>query len=278
MTTTQSDTTPPTFRLACILVGVIAGLTGMVMLIAPDPASTDRYFSWGIKPAPVAALVGGFYLASAVVFTLVAVRDRWSEARALAIGVFGLCLPTLVATAIDTELFDFSRFQAIAWVVLFVGAPIAFAYYLRAAAGRAGAQPGPALPVAGRVAFAVLAVVYAGLAAALVIDPTVFDGVAPFTLARLSGRFVGAWAAFLAVVAAVAALRGRARESLLPALALVLWPLAGVAPALRVPADFAATGRTGYLVFLLVLAALGGAALLTALHTVTGSQTRSAAP
>lgn len=257
---------PPTFRLACGLGALVAGLTGVVMLVSPDPASTDRYFSWGIRPAPLAAVVGGFYLASAVVFAVAAVRGRWCEARALAFGVIGFCLPTLVATAIDAQLFDFTRWQAIAWVVLFALAPLLFGWYLRAGAGRG--DDGARLPITSRAAFVVLAVVYGVLAAVLLIGPTLLEGLAPFTTARLSGRFLGSWATFLAVLAVVAAWRARAREALLPGLALVLWPVAAVAPVLRVPADLAPAASSPYLVVLALLGFLGAVALYGALSVL----------
>ncbi len=87
---------------------------------------------------------------------------------------------------------------------------------------------------------------------------------APFDLARLSGRFVGAWAAFLASIAIYTAIRRRAAEAWLAGLVLTLWPLLALATALRVPAELAADRRVGYLLTLLLLAVLGASALALA--------------
>lgn len=210
-TDTTPDAAPLLFRASAVVVGLVAGVAGAVMVIAPDPESTIRYFSWGIRPAPVTALVGAFYLASAVVFLLVAARNRWSEARPLCYGVLGLTLPTLYATALDTGLFDFSRIQAIAWPILFVASPIVFGTILYRQRGKLGDGGAPLTPVA-RVLFGLLGAGYAVLAVALLVDPGLLNPGVPFEPARLSGRYVGAWAAFLAVLAIFAAVRNRARR------------------------------------------------------------------
>ena len=78
-----------------VIVVVAAGASGAALLIAPG--ETDRYFSWTLRPPAAAALIGGFYLASAVVFA-VALALPWSQVRTLVVGVYGLAVPTLVLT------------------------------------------------------------------------------------------------------------------------------------------------------------------------------------
>ncbi len=128
-----------------------------------------------------------------------------------------------------------------------------------ASRGKVG-DDGPPLSTIARVAFGVLRVVYAVLAALLVINPGLLDPVVPFELARLSGRFIGSWATFLAVLAIFAAVRNKSREAWIPGLALTLWPLAGLAAALRTSGEMAADRRIGYLAALLVLLVLGAIA------------------
>lgn len=69
------------------IVVVAAGASGVSLLAWPG--STDRYFSWTLNPPAAAALIGGFYLASAVVFGWALTRP-WREAKALLVGVLGL--------------------------------------------------------------------------------------------------------------------------------------------------------------------------------------------
>jgi hypothetical protein len=51
-------------------------------------------------------------------------------APALAAAVLAFTVPTLVATYLHRDIFDFSRLMAIAWVVLFIASPITFALLL----------------------------------------------------------------------------------------------------------------------------------------------------
>jgi hypothetical protein len=259
----RQDSVPLHCRLAFGLVSAVAGVVGVIMLVAPDPASTAQYFSWGIRPAPVAALVGGCYLASAAVFAVVALRNRWEEARMLCVAALGLTVPTLLATTVDTGLFDFTRFAALAWPLLFLGAPIYFGFVLYRGRNRSGPES-PPLSTAAWWLFVALGAAYAVLALLLLVEPTLLGGVTPFELARLSGRFVGSWAAFLAAIAIYTAVRRRAAEAWLAGTVLTLWPLLALATPLRVSAEFAADRRVGYLSTLLLLAVLGAVALAVA--------------
>src|SRR5690606_20867978 len=86
------------------------------------PSGTSEFFSWALGPPPLAALVGGFYLASAVVFA-VAVRLPPDQVRSLLAASLALTLPTLVATPLHLGVFDFGRWQAWGWMALFITAP-----------------------------------------------------------------------------------------------------------------------------------------------------------
>ena len=52
------------------------------------------------------------------------------EVRGLAAAVLAFTVPTVVATYLHRDIFDFSRLMAMAWVVLFVASPITFALLL----------------------------------------------------------------------------------------------------------------------------------------------------
>jgi hypothetical protein len=247
------------FRAACIVVAAVAGVAGTVMLVAPE--DTDRYFSWPIGPPPLAALVGGFYLASAATFGLLALRRDWPASRGICFGILAFTLPTLAATVRHRDLFDWDRWQALAWVALFVGSPIAFSSFLYLQRGQRSAGR-HALASSTRAALAVLSAVYAALALGLLFAPgRLEDDVSPFRLPGLSGRFIGAWCAFLAVIALFAAVRDHSHEAAFPMLALVLWPAGGIIAALRSYDDLQPSGRRmAYLVLLAALAVLALAA------------------
>jgi hypothetical protein len=245
------------FRVACFVVTVVAGLAGTVMLITPD--NTDAYFSWPIGPPPLAALVGAFYLASALTFSLIAMKADWPAARGICFGILAFTLPTLAATVRHRDLFEWDRGQALAWIALFAGSPLAFSsflYLLRARAphGREG------LPSSTKAILGLLVVVYGALGLGLLLAPGRLQDGSPFALPGLSGRFLGSWCLFLSVVAGFALVRNRAHEARIPVFALVAWPVAATLAAVRSFDELRSDRRAGYIVLVVALAALAMAA------------------
>jgi hypothetical protein len=184
---------------------VAAGASGVALLAAPG--STDRYFSWTLRPPGAAALIGGFYLASAVVFGWGLTLPR-RQVRALLIGVLGLAVPTLVLTIVHDEVFNFGRWQAVAWIALFVTAPVSASILLRLLAGDEGSDR--ALPRWCRGALIVLGAVLAAVAVLVWVDATRDDVIrfSPVDLVRLTGTYLGAWCSFLALLCLHAAVTG----------------------------------------------------------------------
>jgi len=185
------------------IVVVAAGGSGAALLVAPG--STHRYFSWTLNPPAAAALIGGFYLASSAVFAW-AITRPWRQARALLVGVLGLAVPTLVLSIVHADVFDFGRWQARAWMGLFVTAPVSATLLLVTGPP---VEPGPQAAVRVRALLAVLSAVL--LAAAIVIwaggEPL------PMDLERLTGDYLGAWCTFLALLCGFSALVGGRDEA-----------------------------------------------------------------
>ena len=201
----------------CVLVVIAAGGSAALLLVAPG--STDRYFSWTLRPHAAAAMIGGLYLAAAVVFAW-ALTLPWAQVRPLFVGVLGLTLPTLVLTMIHDHVFDFGRWQAVVWVVLFAGAPVSAVATLFARRREvAGGAPVGAWSRA--VLLAVSAILLA-LAVAVWIDSTRDDvsRAAPVQLIGLTGTYLGAWCSFAATLSAWAALRAHWDDARLPLVAL----------------------------------------------------------
>ena len=120
----RAEPTPTTAvvwaRIGLLAVAVASALTGAALFTFPD--ATRVYFAWELGPPPLAALVGGFYLASAVMFA-VAARLPHEQVRSLLAASLALTLPTLAAIPLHLGSFDFSRWQAWSWVVVFGAAP-----------------------------------------------------------------------------------------------------------------------------------------------------------
>lgn len=236
------------------IVAAVAGFVGVVMLVAPG--ETGDYFSWPIGPEPLARLVGGFYVASALVFGRAAFREDWTGARGLCVGVLALTLPTLAATAEHHDVFDFGRWQAVAWVGLFVASPIAYGTMLWMKRGDV-VDDGPRLSPVSRVALVLLSAGYAALAFVLWFSLEWASEHSPFPVGGMGGRFLGCWAVFLATLAAYAAWRGRWHDARTPVLALIAWPVGGLLAAVVGVDDLQPAGRrVVYLCGLVVVAAV----------------------
>jgi hypothetical protein len=254
----RMTTTPPGQRLllaAAVIVATAAGIVGAIMLIAPS--STGRSFAWPLGPRALAALVGGFYVVSAPVFAYAGRRSA-IEVRGLAAAVLAFTIPTVAATYLHRDIFDFDRLFAVAWVVLFIASPVTFALLLWS--GR-HAQPPPGDPrvhPAARAVLAALAVMFAGLAAWFWITTS---GPVPFEMAPLGARFLAAWLAFFAVLAAWPAVRPTRTEARVPLLALIAYGTGGLLAAAVHPGDLG-PGVVGYLVSLVIVVAIPALVLL----------------
>jgi hypothetical protein len=247
-------------RALFLIVAVVAGIAGVIMLIAP--ASTDRYFSWPIGPPAVAATVGAFYVASALVFGLAATREDWPGSRGLCLGVLALTIPTLVSTVRHHDVFDFGRWQAIAWVTLFAASPLAYGTILFLQRGRVTGA-GDRLRPWVRAALGVLAIGYAALALVVWFALDASSRRAPVGLMALSGRFLGCWAAFLVVLAAFAAIRDRWNEARTPLLALAAWPTAALLAAVTRYGDLDSDRRVAYVIVVVIVLAVSAPMLIS---------------
>jgi hypothetical protein len=231
-------------RAAFLMLVVAAGMVGVALLAVPE--ATGTFFAWGLEPAGLAAFAGGVYVGSAAVYAA-GLRASRHEAQPLVAAASVLSLSVLAATLAHLDVFDFSRLQAWAWLGLF--AAFGITTTVLAFTGPWRREAGPALAWWARGVLGGAAAGLAVAAVALWIDP------AGVSLPPLGGRFAGSWAAMLAVLAAWPAVRGRAAESRLPALALVALPAGAVVAALRTGAD------PRYAAALVLLLAVGAAAL-----------------
>jgi hypothetical protein len=240
---------------AAIVVAAAAGIVGAIMLVAPT--ATGTYFAWALGPPGLAALVGGFYIVSAPVFGYAGTRPA-VEVRGLAAAVLAFTVPTLVATYLHRDIFDFSRLMAVAWVVLFIASPITFALLLWS--GRRAQPPlnDPRLNQAVRAVLGVLAIAFAGLAVSFWITT---DGPVPFEMAPLGARFLAAWLAFFAVLAGWPALRPTLSEGRVALLSLVAYGVGGLLAAAVHPGQLGA-GTLGYLAALVGVVAIAGLTLV----------------
>jgi hypothetical protein len=233
-----------------------AAITGLALVVLPG--STSRFFSWGVAPPPLASLIGGLYLGSAVAFAI-GLFGTWEQGRGLAIASLAFTVPTFVATLAHLEVFDLSRLLAWAWIVVFGVAPFVFVAMLLAEGWRPEARIAAHRPLWARVMLGVLAAAFLAGATSLWWDPVaVGSRLLPFEPAPLGVRFLGSWMATVAVLWAWAAVRPPrdGRVALAGAAMFLLGALVGAA---RTYGQLEPGSRVA---FLLVLAILAGISLL----------------
>src|SRR5205823_3714625 len=139
-----------------------AGVSGVMLLAIP--ARTASFFSWPLSPPELAAIIGASYLVAAAAYGA-ALRSggpagQWRAGRVMLCGIVALSVPILVVTLGDLAIFDFGRWQALAWVILFALFPVAALGALGRGRGapRSGHEPrGPATVLLGGYAAVALA-------------------------------------------------------------------------------------------------------------------------
>ena len=242
-------------QVVCLVLVLAAGVTGVALILLPG--ATAELFSWGLAPRPLASLVGACYVASAVVFAGAVGAPR-RRVRGVMIGALVFATSTVVVTLTHTEVFDFDRLQAVAWIVLFPVFALAVAVVLVAEPDTPVVDAGRRLGTGPRVAAALLAVLLAGGAVMLWRDPLAVDDVLPYALSPMGGRFVGCWLALLAVMAASVVRQSDVADIRLPAVALVTFPTGALIAAARVPTDLdGGWSIAGYFAAIVSVAAVG---------------------
>ena len=207
-----------------------AGVAGLALLVFP--ASTDRFFSWDLTPAPLAALIGGFYLGSSVSFAL-ALSASWRAARGMVAGIVVLATPIFAVSVAHRDVFDFGKVQAWLWMVFFALFPLASAAVLVVQGSQDTLRDGPQLTRWTRTAVGAIGSALFVLAFALLVDPVGASSWWPFDLPRLGGRVLACWLLFLAFLGGWAAVRGRTEDARLPITTIAALSMGACAAVLR---------------------------------------------
>jgi hypothetical protein len=218
------------------LVVVASGFSAIVLLAWPG--STATTFSWTLRPVPAAAVIGGLYLVSAIAFGA-ALTHSWREVRGLWVAVYGLAVPTVVETLLHRHLFTFSRWQALAWLAIFVGTPFAVTWVLarQRRPSTTESTPRPTLTTGRRLGLAGLAIIYGTVGAVALVEPgrQFLSEHGPFAIAGLTGAYLGAWCCFAALLAIWSALAVNGADARFPTTVLALLPVGALVGLTRFP-------------------------------------------
>jgi hypothetical protein len=182
---------------------VLSALAG-VMLVA-IPGSSASFFAWGLGPPPLAAVAGGCFIGAAAAFAYFSSRVPVAGRGLCLLGIV-FAIPTLGYTLINRSVFDFGRWQALLWLVVFAALSLLFVLLPFVGAWRlAGA--GQRLPSWARSVLLVVTVAGVVGAVALWIDPVGSAAWLPFLPPPLGGRFLGVWSMVVAFACLWAAIR-----------------------------------------------------------------------
>ncbi len=230
------------------LLSAVAG----VLLVA-IPGSTASFFAWGLGPPPLAAVAGGFFIGAALAFAVCSTRVDVAGRGLCLLGIV-FAIPTLGYTLINKAVFDFGRWQALLWLVVFAALSLLFVV-LPFVGGWRLAGTGPGLPAWARAVLFLLVVAGAGGAIALWIDPVGSSAWLPFVPPPLGGRFLGVWSMAVAFACLWAAIRPaqEADPFVFTASALLLGAIVGT---LRAFGDLEHGQRFPFLLVLVIALAL----------------------
>jgi hypothetical protein len=252
------------------LLSVFVALTAVATVVLYGfSGSTDRYFSWTIKPDLTAAFLGAGYAAGFVLVVLGLRARTWAQARAAVVTVAVFATLTLVATLLHLDKFHFgaggvvARFAAWFWLGVYVLVPIALAGLIAHQQRSPGADPERRDPVPSWLvtAFGLQGLIMGVVGVALFVAPSTATTLWPWTLTPLTARVVAAWLIAFAV-AAVLTVRERDLDRL--AAGTVAYTVLGVLEPLAL-ARFSDQPRWGsgagiaYLVVLISVVPVGAA-------------------
>jgi hypothetical protein len=214
------------FRVWLVL-ELLFGVVGFAAVFL-SPQDTATNFAWTITPPVSAAVLGAFYLATAVMLVGTAWAAGWEEVRAVVVAAGAVTGLLLLDTVLHWDVFAVGTPAFTIWLVSYLLPPPALAgifWWQQRRAVPIGA-PGPApLPRWFRRLCLVNGVGLTAVEAVLHAAPGLLVGHGPWALTALTVRTQSAWLIGLGLLLVVVALDGdrrRARFALL--LPLVLGP------------------------------------------------------
>jgi hypothetical protein len=257
------------------LLSVFIALTAVATVVLYGlSGSTDKYFSWTIKPALTAAFLGAGY-AAGLVLVVLGLRSRtWAQARAAVVTVAVFATLTLIATLLHLDKFHFgaggvvARFAAWFWLGVYVVVPVALIALIAHQQRAPGTDPERRDPVPSWlvIAFALQGLVMLVVGVALFVVPSTAKSLWPWTLTPLTARVVAAWLIAFAVAAVLTVLE---RDLDRLAAGTVAYTVLGVLELLALPrfsgdVRWGSAAGIGYLVVLISVVPVGAAGWLAA--------------
>lgn len=177
---------------------------GAVLTIALFPENTRNNFAWDVQPPVMAAVIGAYYISSALLFVLPLLARRWEMIRVMVLAAALFSLFELITTILHLARFSVGTLAFWVWLVSYLLPPpifLAFFFYQERRARQLGVVP-PTKPLPREVR---LALIHWGgllgiLALGFFIFPDPLIAAAPWRLTPLTTRALLAWLIGLSIL------------------------------------------------------------------------------
>jgi hypothetical protein len=174
-----------------------------VLSISIDPANTRTNFAWNVQPVVMAAVLGAYYIASALLFVLPLFARRWEMIRVMILPTAFFSTAELITTVLHWSKFSIGTIQFTGWFLSYLlPPPIFIGYYLwqeRRARQLSSVVPTEPLPPDVRSALLHWGGLLAILTIFFFIFPQALIASAPWQMTPLTARAFDSW--LLAVAA-----------------------------------------------------------------------------
>jgi hypothetical protein len=212
---------------AWLAVEVLFGV-GAVSAVGVAPANTEINFAWPIKPVVMAAVLGGFYFASAPLFILPLFARRWEMIRVMTLPTALFSTAQLIATLLHWDKFSVGIPPFYIWFASYILPPPifvgAYLWHQRKAASAAAAPSDP-LPVWLNRLLLICGGGLLVVALLVFIVPSLLIPLFPWQLTPLTTRSLCAWLmAVGAIMLAMARENDRTRSRLATPMFILLLP------------------------------------------------------
>lgn len=203
--------TPIGWPLRLWMVAEIGFGVAAIATIFLKPQNTATNFAWPIQPAVMAAVLGAFYLASAIIMVLPLFAHYWQNVRVIIIPIAAFAAAMLLATLLHWDKFSLGTRPFYVWFASYLLPPPAFGFlyfwHQRRAApvGQFVEQPLPRSVLQG-LRFNGLAI--AALAALFYVAPLLLQAIAPWQMTPLTVRTLCGWLLGIGLLQVSMALEG----------------------------------------------------------------------
>lgn len=196
---TRPEGTPVLWWVRAWLVAEIGFGVAAIGSISLAPAETATNFAWTIRPVVTAALIGGFYLAVAGLFTAAVLVRTWEQMRVMVLPALLFTSAQLLTTVLHWDKFSLGSTAFVVWLASYLLPPPIFAAAWVVQQRRALEAGNPtsieARPLARglRLGMILIGTILVVDAVRLYVEPARLIAEAPWTLTPLSARVVLGW-------------------------------------------------------------------------------------